>query len=638
MTILFSGTSDNSNFSYITEQTTPNYRVISPPPTGGQSIKTIENQKVEFIDEVIVTTPEGRGTNSPSIDTRFGKNSEIIFDSCNILINHAFKQRRVTEGNVKFINSNVLVLPEGGRINFTADKVEGMHLKVRRSSPREQVFLYVNQNSVIKGLPGKPNMFEGMWCIELAPGVKIKDTTFKNTGPNLLNWSAGKVAVRGLTLNDGTPKENSVDCDSWINDNRTDANIILFYSCKLRLHHVTGGADGRASRFVCINEKFTQKNLKIKYQMKDEIPASSQTTFNKSVSGNHVTAESVFTSGFLTLEDGKLKKDGKIIPYVDLLTEVTTNVRLNQPTGMFDPTAVVLPNTHKVNWTRTMRHPTIKTYTDEIVDQIDDIGATLGTPTVAAEIKLTVDEEYRPIENNGSVQFFQYEETFNVIVNGAMTVQDIYNKWKEFLFEDSGFAFRESRITAKNGILTIHGGLTINANINAPLSPEHLNQIISTTNIHINNGSVVAVPYADSNTLGSIEVIGVKGCKIRIKRVSNRSVIQETAIQNKNTAIITLTAAMLAEPVYITKVSSEDLTLAGTNALTLVKGVNDPVQLYSGEQVQITNIDDLTKIKEDLKENQKQMENVKSDLEIINDGVKKSSMLIPHTRDLQNHP
>lgn len=621
MTILFSGTSDNSNFSYITEQRTPNYRVISPPPTGGQTLKTKENQKVEFIDEVIVTTPEGNGTNSPSIDTRLGKNSEIIFDSCNILINHAFKQRRVTEGNVKFINSNVLVLPEGGRINFTADKVEGMNLKVRRRSPREQVFLYVNQNSVIKGLPGKPNMFEGLWCIELSPGVQIKDTTFKNTGPNLLNWSAGKVAVRGLTLNDGTPKENSVDCDSWINDNRTDANIILFYSCKLRLHHVTGGADGRASRFVCINEKFTQKNLKIKYDMKDEIPESSRTTFNKSVSGGHVTAESVFASGFLTLEDGKLKKNGKIIPYVDLLTEVTTNVRLNQPTGMFDPTAVVLPNTHKVNWTRTMRHPTIKTYTDEIVDQIDDIGATLGTPTVASEIKLTVDEEYRPFENSGSCSFTKpSNDTIHVLVNGIMSTQDIYNKWKEFLYTDEGFTFNEDLITAKNGILNIKGDASIRATITAPRNTNDLQQIIATGTITVSPDVTIAVPYADINSLGSIEIIGIKGHTVRIKKVSDRSVILETPVQKKNNVVIGITSAMIAEPIYITKVATDGLTQAGTSAIQLVKGVNDPVQLYSGEQVQITNIDDLSKIKKGLTQ--------------INGGVKKASLLIPYTDDL----
>ena len=94
MSITFTGTTDNSNFDYITSQTTPNYRVIGTPPTGGQTLRTKENQKVLFKDEVIVTTPEGMGTNSPGIDTRFGKNSEIVFDGCNILINPAFKQRR----------------------------------------------------------------------------------------------------------------------------------------------------------------------------------------------------------------------------------------------------------------------------------------------------------------------------------------------------------------------------------------------------------------------------------------------------------------------------------------------------------------------------------------------------------------
>lgn len=620
MSITFTGTTDNSNFDYIANQTTPNYRVIGTPPTGGQTLRTKENQKVLFKDEVIVTTPEGNGTNSPNINTVGVRNSEIVFDSCNILINRTSKQRKVTEGNIKFINSNIIVLPEGDRINFNADKIEGMHLSVRRRTPREQVFLYVNQNTVIQGLPGKPNMFEGLWCIELARGVKIKDTTFKNTGPNLLNWAAGKVSVRGLTLNDGTPKQNSVDCDAWINDRSTDTNNILFYSCKLRLNHVTGGQDGRASRFVCINEKYSQKNLKIKYDMKGKIPTSSRGTFNRSISGDHVTAESVFSSGFLTLEEGKLKKNGNIIPYVDLLTEVTTDVRLDQPTGMFDPTNVVLPNTHKVNWTRTMRHPTIKTYTDEIVDQVDDIGATLGTPTVAAEIKLTVDEEYRPIENNGTCTFAMASEKINITVQGIMSTQDIYNKWKEFLYTDEGFTYNEDLITAKNGILNIKGDATIRALITAPRNADHLQQIIATGTINVASDVTIAVPYADINSLGSIEIIGVKGHTVRIKKVSDRSVILETPVQKKNNVIIGITRDMIAEPIYITKVATDGLTQAGTSAIQLVKGVNDPVQLYSGEQVQITNIDDLSKIKKGLTQ--------------INGGVKKASMLIPYTDDL----
>jgi hypothetical protein len=72
---------------------------------------------------------------------------------------------------------------------------------------------------------------------------------------------------------------------------------------------------------------------------------------------------------------------------------------------VLDPTNVTLPNTAFINWTRTIRHPTIKTYTNDIENQVEDIGATLGTPTIAAEVKLTLDEEYRPIENNATCTF-----------------------------------------------------------------------------------------------------------------------------------------------------------------------------------------------------------------------------------------
>lgn len=622
MSITFTGTTDNSNFDYIVNQTTPNYRVLSPPPTGGQTIKTVNNQKVVFKDEVLITTPEGRGTNSPNINTNFGRDSEITFDSCNILINHSFKQRRVTEGKVNFINSNILVLPDNGRINFTANMVEGLHLHVRRRSAGEQVFLYTNQGTIIRGLPGKPNLFEGMWCLELAKGVKLNDITFKNCGPNILNWSAGNIGVRGLSLYDGTEKQNSVDCDAWINGN----NTLTFFSCKLRLGYVNNAQDGRAARFVCINEVFNIPDAKIQYKMKADLPATSKSfmTSNGTLHRDAITKESVYSNQFIYLENKKLKKSagGDAIPYIDLLTEVTTNVRESKPTGVLDPTSVTLPNTEFINWTRTIRHPTIKTYVSEIENQVEDIGATLGTPTIAAEVKLTVDEEYRPIENSGTCAFAMAGEKINVVVNGAMTTQDIYNKWKEFLYTDDGFNYSEELIKAKNGALTVKGDITFGANITAPLNDTHLNQIIVEGNATLNPNVTVAVPYSDANNVGSIEIQGVKGCTIRIKKAGDRSVIYETPLQKKDKVVVNLLTSMITEPVYITKVGPDGFTRAGTGQMNLTRGVNEPVQMYAGEQVQVTNIDDLKVINKNLNK--------------INGGVKKASMLIPYTDNLES--
>lgn len=621
MSITFTGTTDNSNFDYIVNQTTPNYRVLSPPPTGGQTIKTVNNQKVVFKDEVLITTPEGRGTNSPNINTNFGRDSEITFDSCNILINHSFKQRRVTEGKVNFINSNILVLPDNGRINFTANMVEGLHLHVRRRSAGEQVFLYTNQGTIIRGLPGKPNLFEGMWCLELAKGVKLNDITFKNCGPNILNWSAGNIGVRGLSLYDGTQKENSVDCDAWINGN----NTLTFFSCKLRLGYVNNAQDGRAARFVCINEVFNISDAKIQYKMKSDLPATSKSfmTNNGTLHRDAVTEESVYSNQFIYLEGKKLKKSagGEAIPYIDLLTEVTTNVRESKPTGVLDPTSVTLPNTEFINWVRTIRHPTIKTYTNEIENQIEDIGATLGTPTIAAEVKLTLDEEYRPIENSGTCAFAMSGEKINVLVNGAMTTQDIYNKWKEFLYTDDGFNYKEELIKARNGILTIKGDITFRANVTAPLNDTHLNQIIVEGNATVNPSVTITVPYADANNVGSIEISGVKGCTVRIKKAGDRTVIYETPLQKKDKVVVNLLTSMITEPVYITKVGPDGFTRAGTGQMTLTRGVNEPIQMYAGEQVQVTNIDDLKTINKNLNK--------------INGGVKKASMLIPYTDNLE---
>lgn len=613
MSITFTGTTDNSNFNSLTNQTTE-FKVMNK----GENITTKPNQKVTIKDEtLILNSGAPNAATQPQIIAE-QSGSEVTFDGCNIQTGISYRGVRQIRGNINILNSRILVKPSDARVNtLSINKIEGVALKVERKTPREQMFLYVNRNAVIKGLPGKPNIFEGLWCIELAKGVKIKDTTFKNTGPNLLNWEAGKISVRGLTLYDGTPKENSVDCDAWINAN----NPILFYSCKFRLENVTGGMDGKASRFVCINEKYTQNNLKIKYAMKTNIPSGSANLFNQSIQGDHVTEESLYTTKFLTLEEGKLKKDGKIIPYVDLLTEVTTTVRLTKSTGVTDPSQLSLPSTSKINWDRTFRHPTIKTYTDEIVDQIEDIGASLGTPTIAAEVKLTVDEEYRPIENSGTCTFTMLGEKINVVVNDSMTAQDIYNKWKEFLYTDDGFNYKEELIKAKNSTLTIKGNITFRANITAPLNDNHLNQIIVEGNATLNPNVTVAVPYSDANNVGSIEISGVKGCTVRIKKVGDRSVIYETPLQKKDKVVVNLLSSMITEPVYITKVGPDGFTRAGTGQMNLARGVNEPVQMYAGEQVQVTNIDDLKTINKNLNK--------------INGGIKKASMLIPYTDNLE---
>lgn len=615
MSITFTGTTDNSNFNSLTNQTTE-FKVMNK----GDSITTKPNQKVTIKDETIILNSGAPNAISQPQIIAEQSGSEVTFDGCNIQTGISHSGARQIRGNINILNSRILVKPSNGRVNtLSVNKIEGVALKVERKTPREQMFLYVNRNAVIKGLPGKPNIFEGLWCIELAKGVKIKDTTFKNTGPNLLNWEAGKISVRGLTLYDGTPKEGSVDCDAWINAN----NPIIFYSCKFRLENVTGGMDGRASRFVCINERYTQSDLKIKYAMKTNIPSGSANFFNQSIQGDHVTEESLYTTKFLTLENGKLKKDGKIIPYVDLLTEVTTSIRITKSTGVTDPSQLSLPNTSKINWDRTFRHPAIKTYTDEIVDQIEDIGASLGTPTIAAEVKLTVDEEYRPIENSGTCTFTMLGEKINVVVNDSMTAQDIYNKWKEFLYTDDGFNYKEELIKAKNSTLTIKGNITFRANITAPLNDNHLNQIIVEGNATLNPNVTVAVPYSDANNVGSIEISGVKGCTVRIKKAGDRSVIYETPLQKKDKVVVNLLTSMITEPVYITKVGPDGLTRAGTGQMNLIRGVNEPVQMYSGEQVQVTNIDDLRTINKNLNK--------------INGGIKKASMLIPYTDNLENN-
>ena len=212
-------------------------------------------------------------------------------------------------------------------------------------------------------------------------------------------------------------------------------------------------------------------------------------------------------------------------------------------------------------------------------------------------------------------------EKINVVVNGAMTTQDIYNKWKEFLFTDDGFNYKEELIKAKNGALTVKGDITFGANITAPLNDTHLNQIIVEGNATVNPNVTIAVPYSDANNVGSIEIQGVKGCTVRIKKAGDRTVIYETPLQKKDKVVVNLLTSMITEPVYITKVGPDGFTRAGTGQMTLTRGVNEPIQMYAGEQVQVTNIDDLKTINKNLNK--------------INGGVKKASMLIPYTDNLE---
>ena len=155
MSITFSGTTDNSNFNALTNQSTE-YKVLDK----GTNIVAKANQKAVIKDEtIILNSGMSNSPNHPQIIAE-AAGSEITFDGCNIQTGIANPAQKQIRGNINLINSRLLVKPSNGRVNtLSVNKVEGLALKVERKTPREQMFLYVNQNAIIRGLPGKPNIF-----------------------------------------------------------------------------------------------------------------------------------------------------------------------------------------------------------------------------------------------------------------------------------------------------------------------------------------------------------------------------------------------------------------------------------------------------------------------------------------------
>lgn len=131
------------------------------------------------------------------------------------------------------------------------------------------------------------------------------------------------------------------------------------------------------------------------------------------------------------------------------------------------------------------------------------------------------------------------------------------------------------------------------------------------------NGATISVPFTDANNAGSISVTGLAPTDTaQMRRASDNSLIATRT----GPGAFAVAPANVGVSVYFVRLVGTNMVMSTiTTPVTLTAGVNPEVPLFTGAQVQVANVENVA---------------TKADLAVVNNGVKKASLLIPHTTDL----
>jgi hypothetical protein len=123
----------------------------------------------------------------------------------------------------------------------------------------------------------------------------------------------------------------------------------------------------------------------------------------------------------------------------------------------------------------------------------------------------------------------------------------------------------------------------------------------------------ITAPYQDINNAGSISVSGVAGTDtVQFRKASDDSLIASRTGEGS----FAVSPANVGISAYFVRLAGSNTVMSTiTTPVTLVIGVNDDVPLFAGAEVQVAQAA------------------IDSQLAIINEGVQKASLLIPHTTD-----
>lgn len=311
------------------------------------------------------------------------------------------------------------------------------------------------------------SVFDGIYCHEVVgPPLTFNAVTYKNCGINLLNWEAGDLTLRGVSLGtgtlvgttytgaDGVAGYTSYDC--WLGAGNA-ANRFRFIDCdvnmaKIAINYIASAGSELCFKSYTRNEKYalnavTLSGANVQFTPSASSGSSSQAAFNRSVT----------TNGYLT--DGVTEYIG-----TELLVQNTVDIGTTRSSGLVDPATVRNYSLKNITWTRRTRRADIlesvqnvtptsrvgKPDDPSIVNHLLDVNFT-GTYTQAAAITGVV-FNYNAVSGNVSID-----------VTGTRTVQEIYNAWKHWTSQIAQFSISQSKLTMNSGELTIVGTLNISA-------------------------------------------------------------------------------------------------------------------------------------------------------------------------------
>lgn len=125
---------------------------------------------------------------------------------------------------------------------------------------------------------------------------------------------------------------------------------------------------------------------------------------------------------------------------------------------------------------------------------------------------------------------------------------------------------------------------------------------------------VYDVPYSDSVHIGAVKIIGTQGDTVQLRRNSDNSVLTTS----RGDGSLHLHRDWSGVQVYAARVVDGLVVSSSKNKpFTVKNGDNGLIQLYAGDEIQLAD-----------------SELIQKNLKIINDGIKNSSLLIPHTTSL----
>lgn len=169
------------------------------------------------------------------------------------------------------------------------------------------------------------------------------------------------------------------------------------------------------------------------------------------------------------------------------------------------------------------------------------------------------------------------------------------------------------------------GTNTITIRASALAAGTKFRSLATTDTVTFANGGSITAPFTDANNAGQITITGPASTDtVEMRKASDNSLI---ATRTGPGAFAVSPASVGVSVYFERKVGAVLVMSTQTTAVTL-STVNEDVPMFAGPQVAVANVDNMAK------ETTLLTRASKTDLNVVNEGVKNASLLIPHSTNL----